>query len=277
MRALLIAMAVLGTVQAQAAPPCATSGELKLLKAAMLEQALTAAAQSCHQSAEFGRFVAAYRGGMIQNDRALKAFFARHNAAESYQAYKARMAEEVALHSLHDAAFCADAERVFAIALKHKQAAPPKLIATGYEHCGAPRAAASAVAALQPVKAAPAPVPVLSPLARKALALAPRKETPLQQPSPPKLVAQAAPVKAVKTAPDAAKQRALQAEPPPEDADQDQPPGDRIPNAYKPGAYWVNHDSQAEGPPPRARHPLVLGPDGRWYVVTGHHDQWRDD
>ena len=131
MRVLLIAIAVLGMAQAEAAPLCATPGELKLLKAAMLEQALTAAAQSCHQNAEFGRFVAAYHSGMVQSDRALKSFFARRKAGETYEAYKARIAEEIAARSLHDANFCAAAGRVFDIALKHKRAVAPKLIATG--------------------------------------------------------------------------------------------------------------------------------------------------
>ncbi len=36
-------------------------------------------------------------------------------------------------------------------------------------------------------------------------------------------------------------------------------PGDNVPNAYKPGAYWVNRRE----PSPR----MVRGPDGRWYLL----------
>jgi len=279
MRLLLIAIAVLGMAQAEAAPLCASPSELKLLKAAMLEQALTAAAQSCHQSAEFARFVTAYQSGMVASDRALKAFFARRKSAESYQAYKARIAEEIAARSLHDGAFCAEAGRVFDIALKHKQAVAPKLIATGYEHCGMPHQAASkpviAEPALRPVKPAAVPLPVLNPAAREALALAPRSDLPprpqpkpmvklAQAPLPPPVPLRPTPLRA----PVPAKSAPLQAALAPARSDASLP-DDGVPNAYKPGAYWVEA--------PREHPPLVQGPDGRWYVIIGHHDHWTND
>jgi hypothetical protein len=56
-------------------------------------------------------------------------------------------------------------------------------------------------------------------------------------------------------------------------------PYDPIPNAYKPGAYWVDQARETEryAPPQRERAPLVQGPDGRWYVVIGHHAHWTND
>lgn len=286
MRVLLIAIAVLGMAQAEAASLCASPSEVKLLKAAMLEQALTAAAQSCHQSAQFSRFVAAYHGGMVQSDRALKAFFARRNVGESYDAYKARMAAEIASRSLHDASFCPAAGRIFDIALKHKHVVAPTLLATGYEHCGLPRAKpVIAEAALRPVKPVVAPPPVLTPAAREALALAHRSETPpLPQPKPPLRVAQAllaaAPIHvAPLRAPAPIKAAPLQTElvsAVPARAEVEEAPyreDDRVPNAYKPGAHWV----EQEAPPTRESRPLVQGADGRWYVEIGHHDHWTHD
>lgn len=292
------------TVSAGAAPLCATSSELKLLKAAMLEQALTSAAQSCHQSAEFSRFVAAYHTGMVASDRALKAFFARRKTGESYDAYKARIAEDLAMRSLHDAAFCSEAARVFDIALKHKQAAPPKLMATGYEHCGKPGVRAPVAMpvmarvepALRPVKRAPDPLPVpaLSPAARKALALAsrtPPATAPTIPPKPHPALRQEPPVKLATPVPPAPPTPVRSASAQPlfvhaksvaaavsESGDEDMP-YDPIPNAYKPGAYWVDQARETEryAPPPRGRQPLVQGPDGRWYVVIGHHDHWTND
>jgi hypothetical protein len=292
---------------AEAAPFCASPSELKLLKAAMLEQALTSAAQSCHQSAEFGRFVAAYHTGMVASDRALKAFFARRKTGETYDAYKARIAEDLSARSLHDTAFCAEAARVFDIALKHKHAVPPKLIATGYEHCGKPglRAPvampvmARAELALRPVKRAsdPVPVPALSPAARKALALASRTPpttaptTPTATPPQPHpALRQEPPVKLAMPVPPAppAPVRSASAQPlfvhaksvaaaVSESGDEDMP-YDPIPNAYKPGAYWVDQARETERyAPPRGRQPLVQGPDGRWYVVIDHHDHWTND
>jgi hypothetical protein len=123
---------------AGAAPYCASPAEMKLLKAAVLEQALTAAAQSCHLNAEFSRFVATYKEGMVASDQALKVFFSSHKTSEGYEGYKARIAGQVSLKSLHDASFCADASRVFAIALKQEKAPPPSLIPTGYENCARP-------------------------------------------------------------------------------------------------------------------------------------------
>ncbi len=284
---------------AAAGPLCATPDELRLLKAAMLEQALTAAAQSCHQSVEFARFVAAYHAGMAKSDRDLKDFFARRKTGESYQNYKARMAAALSLRSLHDGAFCAEAKAIFDIALKHKQTKAPTLVATGYEHCGVPQmpaakpATAQVEPALRPVKPVPVPLPVLSPAARKALALAHRSDGPQTTPphrKPPMAVAaQQTPPAPVRPAPVAAlpaKRLPLQAElvaaepPGAPEGDTAYRPADGVPNAYKPGAYWVRSDQERElqtAPRPPARDRLVQGSDGHWYVVIGHHDRWTND
>jgi len=60
--------------------------------------------------------------------------------------------------------------------------------------------------------------------------------------------------------------------------DQDAYAGDNVPNAYRPGAVWVNGPPSYAGyPPPRPHRPrarLVLGPDGRWMVIIGHQPRW---
>lgn len=273
--------ACLMAMSCAAAPLCASPSELKLLKAAVLEQALTSAALSCHLDAEFGRFVTVYHQGMADSDRALKTFFARRPSGESYEAYKARIADGLVVRSLHDEKFCAEAARVFEIALQHKQAAPPKLIATGYEHCGKPVMAA-VEPALRPVKPAPVPVPVLSPMARKALALAEHTANPPPIPHP--AMRPTAPMKfavvAPKTAALPAKPVIRQAEriapaPDVETVEDDTP--DPIPNAYKPGAYWVDERRAPPAEINREGPPLVQGPDGRWYVIIGHHAHWNSD
>jgi hypothetical protein len=287
MKQSLFAVMAAGLVfgSAAAGPLCATPGELKLLKAAMLEQVLTSAALSCHQNAAFDRFVAAYHNGMVANERALKAFFARRKTGESYEAYKARIAQKVAASSLQDGRFCEEAARVFDIALQHKQAQAPKLIATGYEHCAAPQAPVMAKVdpALRPVKPAakPVPVPVLSTAAREALALANRRDSPLPQSKPPTRMAAMPPARLSPVMATAvpAKRLPLQAElavpvtSKAETIEDVLPSRDPVPNAYKPGAYWVN-DAVQQAP---ERHHLVQGADGRWYVLIGHQDHWTND
>ena len=63
--------------------------------------------------------------------------------------------------------------------------------------------------------------------------------------------------------------------------------GANVPNAYRPGAYWVHDDPgfTAYPPPPRpprwayrtprARPHWVIGPDGRWHLVAPYRPRWR--
>jgi hypothetical protein len=143
MKKSLVAMVGFGmlAVSAKAALVCATPQEMKVLQSAALQQQLTVAALSCHMSADYNRFVAAYRGQLVQSDQALKAFFAARRRGEDYNAYKTRIANEVSLRSLHDARFCASAQKVFDMALGRGEERrglapePPQLINTGYEGC----------------------------------------------------------------------------------------------------------------------------------------------
>jgi len=259
-----------GTASAEAAPFCASPGELKLLKAAVLEQALTAAAQSCRLDAEFNRFVAAYHQGMVESDRALKVFFSHHHTGEDYQGYKARIAATLAQKSLHDPAFCGEAKRVFAIALTREHAPPPHLIATGYEQCRLPAQTQTQTAAmsLSPARRAAPPAPVLPPEAEKALALAPHgaqaramPPVPALRPAPAMKMAVQKPATPARHITNAALPRAME-----ESASSSDP----IPNAYKRGAYWVVRDGSSTDDRSHPPSPYMFqGPDGHWIVVTG--------
>lgn len=133
-----------------AAATCASPQEVKALQAAALEQQLAAAAQSCHLSMDYGLFVAKFRDPIVRSDRAVRAFFQHRNNSEGYDAYKARIAEDASLRSLHDPQFCRSAKAVFDMALGRGSAEKrPAMLQTGYEHCRA-RVAAAAVHAVGP-------------------------------------------------------------------------------------------------------------------------------
>lgn len=287
-----------GTASTEAAPFCASPGELKLLKAAVLEQALTAAAQSCRLNAEFNRFVDTYRQGMVESDRALQSFFARHQTGEDYQSYKARIAATLAQKSLHDPAFCREAQRVFAIALKREKAAPPHLIPTGYEDCGSPAKLQAAALSLNPLRRASTPTPVLPPEAEKALALAPHVAQARATPTPIPTLRPAVKLAGQKP-PAAPKLAATKSDPvmpgsfrwtelpqgpvastsaghlakaglPRGMTEEGASANDPLPNAYRHGAYWVVRDGSSTEE--RRSSPYMFqGPDGHWIVVT-HRD-----
>jgi hypothetical protein len=264
-------------VSAHAAAICASPQELKVLQAAVLQQQLMAAVQSCRFGADYNRFVAAYGAAIVQSDRALQDFFRRNKGAEGYGAYKARIAKAASLKSLHDPRFCASAKAVFDVALGRGEGKKtPGLIATGYETCRA--VAAKPVMAAKPVpwalrlaaipKPAPRPaasvapaVPNEKPVIRLAAALPP-PQRPLPAVAPPfdkklpsaAMLASHAP--AVAEPPEVVGQalRTVAAQQP-QRRNPDWGPGDpyagggNIPNAYQPGAYWVHN----QAPPPRRR------------------------
>lgn len=211
MQKIFVAVVALGALagSAKAGLVCATPGEMKVLQSAVLQQQLMVAALSCRMSADYNRFVAAYRGKLVQSDAQLKAFFVARPRGENYNSYKTRIANAVSLKSLHDPRFCDSASRVFDMALGRGEERrglvrePPQLIETGYEGCRnvddklieakvvrpsvklaaaapvplpkpAPRAAPVRIAALELAKPVPTPRPAISPEAEKALALAPR-------------------------------------------------------------------------------------------------------
>jgi hypothetical protein len=264
---------------AQAAAVCATPQEMKVLQAAVLRQQLAAAAQSCHLGAAYGRFVAAYGAAMVQSDRELKQFFHSRTRAEGYDAYKARIARDVSLKSLHDPGFCRSAETVFDMALHGARPGKktPFLVKTGYESCRMlpgkpvmaanpapthvaqavpiPRAAPRAAAPRLAVRLPPKPVPAVAkapeaPPVRLAKAGPPR-ETPVWQEPPPEPAWEApesSPAESVEAPRAATPEPGRRAAPrnPPYDPYAD----GNVPNAYRQGAYWVN-----EPPPPRRPRP----------------------
>lgn len=136
--------ACLAATGAQADSICAAPQEIKVLEAAALQQQLMAAALSCHYTDEYNRFVTAFRTQLMQSDRALERFFARHRNTEGYNAFKTRIANEASLRSLKDPRFCESARMVFDSAFGAGGQArrglvpePPSLIDTGYEFCRA--------------------------------------------------------------------------------------------------------------------------------------------
>ncbi len=202
MRQILIAfgMAGLFVVGAQAAAVCASPAEMKALQAAVLEQQLAAAAQSCHAIDDYTRFVAAYRDAIVKSDQTVRAFFQHQRSGETYGSYKSRIAHDISLKSQRDPKFCATAETVFDLALgRGKSSEPPTLVETGYEGCRPvpdkplmaaatqprPPVAAASKAIKPPVKAAAAQ-PVWD--ADHVLALLHPVDIPVPTPAPPHAV-----------------------------------------------------------------------------------------
>lgn len=188
MRHLIIAAVFVVASSAEAASVCASPHELKALQAAVLEQQLAAAAQSCHATADYMRFVAVYRGAIVRQDQAVRRFFQHQKAGERYDSYKTRIARDVSLKSLHDPRFCRTARIVFDLALSRREAAePPALVQTGYEGCRpvierpvmamaaakpTPSASRVPVPSLAPVRLAEAiPIPKPAPFGPRALAI----------------------------------------------------------------------------------------------------------
>ena len=125
---------------------------MKALQAAALQQQLMVAALTCHDVADYNRFVTSYRGELQKSDQALMDFFLRqevHKGADGYNAYKTRLANASSLRSLRDPRFCRSAKVAFDVALKRKGSLAelaserPSLIETGYTSCvpGAPETA----------------------------------------------------------------------------------------------------------------------------------------
>lgn len=280
-----IGTALLFAAGAQAAAICAAPQELRSLQAAVLQQQLAAAAQSCHAGADYSRFVAAYRAAIVRSDTNVRRFFERHKAGESYEAYKSRIAHDVSLESLHDARFCAAAKAVFNLALGRSHgSAPPALVRTGYESCRpiADKPVFATVPQPKPVPSSRAaevvPVPTPAPLGPRALAAIAAIPAPLIV--PPTRLAAMAPPPALASRPAvmpivSATSVAEPAPRAPETAETDD--WGNVPNAYQPGSRWVG--AEVKDPSPwrwQENQPanLYRGPDGRWYVRISRHDRW---
>lgn len=189
---LAFAMAGLFVVAADAAAICASPADMKALQAAVLEQELAAAAQSCHLTEDYARFVAAYRDAIVRSDQSVRVFFRHQKGGETYDAYKSRIAHDIAMKSLYDSKFCGTAKVVFDLALgRGKPAEPPALVETGYEGCRPLREAPRMVAKPQPqsaVIAAAKPGPAVSAPAWNAdriMALLRPVDVPIPTPAPP--------------------------------------------------------------------------------------------
>jgi hypothetical protein len=274
-----------------AAATCASPQELKALQAAALEQQLAAAAQSCHFAADYNLFVAKYRGAIVRSDRAVKGFFRGRANSEGYDFYKTRIAQNTSLRSLHDPQFCRSAKMVFDMALGRAGAGKsPAMVLTGYEHCkmpASPRAVVvtttmPAARSLALAESIPRPLPRMAPAVVRL---------PKPPPAVPKRLVSQAPAPVVETAPtpqmpaaqtgqpEIARLRAAEWEQRAA-ADTHTTSGydeeDNIPNAYKPGSVWIGAEARDDIPPEHQR-PLVMGPDGRWYVRIGHQKTWQRD
>jgi len=134
---------------AWAAASCARPQDLTALRTAALQQQLMVAALTCHDVADYNRFVISYRSELQKSDKALMNFFLRQDArkgADDFNAYKTRLANASSLRSLRDPRFCRSAKLAFDVALNRKGALAklaserPSPIETGYASClpGAP-------------------------------------------------------------------------------------------------------------------------------------------
>jgi hypothetical protein len=277
----------------QAAATCASPQQMKALQAAALEQQLAAAAQSCHFAADYSLFVAKYRGAILRSDRTVNAFFGSRANSEGYDVYKTRIAQDTSLRSLHDPLFCRSFKSVFDMALGRAGAGKsPAMVQTGYEHCKMPAPLRTVVMtttmpAARALALADAPV-IPTPRMARALVSVPK-------PVPVGVLASRAPAHVVETPPaqtqtelpETVQLSTTTAEQPrwgravadtrPHTEFNDAYEGkDNVPNAYRPGSVWVGAEARDDLPPEHQR-PLVMGPDGRWYVLIGHQKVWSRD
>ena len=296
---------------AWAAASCARPQDVTALRTAALQQQLMVAALTCHDAADYNRFVTSSQDELQKSDKALMNFFVRQDArtgADDYNAYKTWLANASSLSSQRDPKFCRSAKVAFDVALNRKGALAelaserPTPIETGYAICS-PGAAKTEVADAAPSppprrltlsestpsvpvpKLAPRPLrasPAVSPQRVAAVAALPRGKADGsriagQLPARDShefgaydRVADARIADDVgerdEFASDAADER--------DDAGDDAPryapryadatpprAYGNVPDAYKPGAYWVD----ANEAPVRPR--MVRGPNGYWYLL----------
>jgi hypothetical protein len=154
---------------AMAAARCAEPQDMTALQIAALQQQLMVAALTCHDVADYNRFVISHQPELQASDRALLRFFQRSGAQkgdDGYNAYKTKLANDSSLRSIRDGQFCPSADatftdaRAFKGSLAELVAQRSSRIATGYALCmaAAPPATQLADAApSQPVRRAIAP------------------------------------------------------------------------------------------------------------------------
>ena len=239
---------------AWAAASCARPQDMRALQTAALQQQLMVAALTCHDTADYNRFVTSYRCELLESDLALIDFFLRqdaHKGADGYNAYKTRLANVLSLRSLHDPQFCRSAKVAFDVALNRKGSLAelaserPSLIQTGYTSC-----VPSVSETTQMADAAPRYVPRYSDAAPQQPRAYDRGNDDYDD-----------------DASDNSDNRGGADNGPIENDDRSayryayNAPHAYVPYAYRPHAYWVH----SYGPPARPR--LVRGPYGRWYLL----------
>lgn len=116
----LAALVATGTV-ATAAPKCAKPAEVTAIQVAAIQQELMVAALTCHQVTSFNAFQTGFSKELRKSDRNLKNMFSRlfgSRGHAEYHAFKTRLANNSSIRSIHDnAAYCKEAQMVFAAAL----------------------------------------------------------------------------------------------------------------------------------------------------------------
>ena len=121
------------TSPAWAAAACIQDQDLIALRATALQQQLMVAGYSCHDAAEYNRFVEIYRPQLLSADAALMAFFIHRNPAsgsDDYNAFKTKLANVAAIRSANDTGeFCGHAHAAFRAALSTEKASLKDLVA----------------------------------------------------------------------------------------------------------------------------------------------------
>ncbi len=123
--AVLAALGVSGT--ATAGQKCARSTEVTAIQVAAVQQELMVAALTCHDVVNFNAFQTSYGDELRRSDWRLRHMFRRlfgSRGDSQYHAFKTRLANNSSIRSIHDnAAYCKEAQLVFAAALTPKKPA----------------------------------------------------------------------------------------------------------------------------------------------------------
>ena len=129
---------------AWAAASCARPQDMTALQVAALQQKLVVVALSCHDAADYNRFVISHQHELQESDRALMDFFLRQDAvkgSDNYNAYKTGLANDASLRGARDPQFCRGAKAAFDDVLRHDGSVAelvsqrPSLARTGYVSC----------------------------------------------------------------------------------------------------------------------------------------------
>jgi len=160
---------------AMAAARCAEPQDMSALQIAALQQQLMVAALTCHDVADYNRFVISHRPELRASDRALLRFFVRQGAqkgGDGYNAYKTKLANDSSLRSVRDGQFCPSADaaftdaRAFKGSLAELVSQPSSRNATGYAGCTSDEGGVAQMADAAPSLPAPR---VIAPSRKRAV------------------------------------------------------------------------------------------------------------